>query len=129
MDETFDTLARHHRREVYAVADRYSANAEDTEDLTQEAHYQAYCYFHHFQPGTNFAAWVTRIATRLAIRQYHRHARRPQTISLEELPPNWEGRLGVTADAGFHPEGELLAQVARETVRRQIQALRRSSGR
>jgi RNA polymerase sigma-70 factor, ECF subfamily len=123
MDSRFDTLARHHRREIYTVARRYSANADDAEDLTQEAFYQAYRSFDRFQPGTNFAAWVTRILTRLAIRQYHRHARRPQTVSLEELPPDWEGGVATSSDADWHPEGELLAHVARETVRSQIQAL------
>ena len=123
MDSTFDTLARRHRREVYAVASRYSANTDDAEDLTQEALCQAYRYFHRFQPGTNFAAWVTRIVARLAIRQYHQRARRPKTVSLEELPPNWESALGAPRDVGFHPEGELLAHVARETVRSQIHSL------
>jgi RNA polymerase sigma-70 factor, ECF subfamily len=123
MDGRFDTLARHHRREVLAAAYRYSTNADDAEDLTQEALYQAYRYFHRFEAGTNFAAWVARIVTWLAIRQYHQRARRPRSVSLEELPPDWEAGLRALPDVGLQPERELLAHVARETVRSQIQAL------
>jgi RNA polymerase sigma-70 factor (ECF subfamily) len=123
MEPTFDTLARQHRRALYAAARRCSANAEDAEDLTQEALCLAYRYFHQFQPGTNFAAWAGRIVTRLAIRRYHQRSRRPEIVSVEDLPPQWEDGLPAPPDDDLHPEQHLLARVADETVRSHIQAL------
>jgi RNA polymerase sigma-70 factor, ECF subfamily len=123
MEPTFDTLARQHRRALYAAARRCSGNAEDAEDLTQEALCLAYRYFHRFQPGTNFLAWVGRIMTRLAIRRYHQRSRWPEIVSMEELPPQWEDGLPAPPDDDLYPEQHLLARVADETVRSQIQAL------
>jgi RNA polymerase sigma-70 factor (ECF subfamily) len=123
MEPTFDTLARQHRRALYAAARRCSGNAEDAEDLTQEALCLAYRYFHRFQPGTNFLAWVGRIMTRLAIRRYHQRSRWPEIVSMEELPPQWEDGLPAPPNDDLYPEQHLLARVADETVRSQIQAL------
>jgi RNA polymerase sigma-70 factor, ECF subfamily len=123
MEPTFDTLVRQHRRALYSAARRCSGNSEDAEDLTQEALCLAYRYFHQFQPGTNFLAWVGRIMTRLAIRRYHQRARRPEIVSVEDLPPQWEDGLPAPLHEDLDPEQHLLARVADETVRSQIQAL------
>jgi RNA polymerase sigma factor (sigma-70 family) len=102
MNRTFDALARHHRRAIYVTARRHTTNAEDAEDLTQEALYLAYRHFHQFQPGTQFAAWVGRIVSRLAIRGYHQRARRPELEGVRS-PPMGGARRRRSLDVGHRP--------------------------
>ncbi len=59
-------------------------NPSDAEDLVQDALVRAYRFYDHFQPGTNFRAWLFKILTNTYINTYRRKQGRPQESSLED---------------------------------------------
>jgi RNA polymerase sigma-70 factor (ECF subfamily) len=64
-----------------------SGQASTAEDLVQEALLRAYQAFDHFEPGTNFRAWMVRILTNIFINNYHRRAHSEQSMDPANMPP------------------------------------------
>jgi RNA polymerase sigma-70 factor (ECF subfamily) len=96
----FEELLGRHLRSIYRVAYRLAGNADDAEDLMQEAVAEAFRAFDRYQPGTYFDRWVYRIMHRTHIDWIRRRGRRPE-ISFD-APTSPEGdpllaRLGDTA--------------------------------
>src|SRR5690242_49337 len=73
-----------HRWLVHLTRDRHTA-----EDLTQEAFLKALNGLHTFRPGTNFRAWLFRIAHNTFAN--HRRASRPRQPFPDDLPAGGEG--------------------------------------
>ncbi|MBI3990771.1 MAG: RNA polymerase subunit sigma-24, partial [Candidatus Omnitrophica bacterium] len=46
---------------LYNVALRMTLNKQDAEDLVQDTSLRAYRFFHKFETGTNFKAWIMTI--------------------------------------------------------------------
>jgi RNA polymerase sigma-70 factor, ECF subfamily len=78
------TSTRHFEREVLPLLQkmrqqslRMTSNHADAEDLLQETALKAYAARHSFRPGTNLAAWLSRIMTNIYIDTYRRIRRQP----------------------------------------------------
>jgi RNA polymerase sigma-70 factor (ECF subfamily) len=82
--ERFEELALPHLDSLYRSALRMTRNDSDAEDLVQDAFVRAFQFFHQFQPGTNFRAWLFEILTNTFINQYRRRTREPEKVSYEE---------------------------------------------
>ncbi len=92
----FEELLSSHVRSIYRVAYRLAGNADDAEDLMQEAVAEAFRAFDRYQPGTYFDRWVYRIMQRTHIDWIRRRGRRPE----------------ISFDAPTGPEGgPLLARL------------------
>ena len=81
-------VARHDKR-VYALVARVlgtGATADDVDDVAQEVFVQAWRALPKFRQEAQFSTWLYRIATNMAIKEWHRIKRRAQTVSEEELP-------------------------------------------
>ena len=78
----FEELLGRHMRSIYRVAYRLAGNADDAEDLMQEAVAEAFRAFDRYQPGTYFDRWVYRIMRRTHIDWLRRRGRRPE-VSLD----------------------------------------------
>ena len=74
----FEELLGRHLRSIYRVAYRIAGNADDAEDLMQEAVAEAFRAFDRYQPGTYFDRWVYRIMHRTHIDWIRRRGRRPE---------------------------------------------------
>lgn len=91
-DQTFEELGLPLLDPLYNFAYWLTRNREDAEDLVQETYVKAVKNFKTFQPGTNFKAWMFRIArnhflsSRMGLKASH-------TISLDE---NEDSALAVT---------------------------------
>ena len=48
---------------LYTTALTMTKNPLDAEDLVQDTYLKAYRFFHRFEAGTNFRAWMFRILT------------------------------------------------------------------
>jgi RNA polymerase sigma-70 factor (ECF subfamily) len=83
----FELEAKPHLDYFYAIAYRMSGQASTAEDLVQEALLRAYQAFDHFEPGTNFRAWMVRILTNIFINNYHRRAHSEQSMDPANMPP------------------------------------------
>jgi len=81
-------VARHDKR-VYALVARVlgpGATADDVDDVAQDVFVQAWRALPKFRGDAQFSTWLYRIATNMAIKEWHRIKRRAQTVSDEELP-------------------------------------------
>ncbi|HYS53379.1 MAG TPA: sigma-70 family RNA polymerase sigma factor [Thermoanaerobaculia bacterium] len=102
---SYDYLVSKYMKRVVSIAWGIVRNADDAEDLAQEAFVKAYQTIDRFKPGEPFGPWIYRIVTNLALdvikhRQRFRH---------EELTDSHPAARGDRAD---------LAAVSNELARR-----------
>lgn len=151
--DAFESLFRQYQREVYRWVIRIVRDPAAAEDLTVEAFWRAHKAHAGFDPEANFAAWMRRIATNLALD--HLRKRRPyvelpsdlaavpnpdsavqqQTRAalrraFSELPPRLRivAQLGLVEDESYAEIAEALgisASVARVRMFRAVRALRK----
>jgi len=87
----FERLVSRHQERLYRVAYRMTGNAEEAQDLLQDAIVEAYRAFRTFRQGTFFDRWLYRIMTRTFIDK-QRSKNRVRILSLDT--------------PAFHVEGE-----------------------
>lgn len=63
----FDALVQKYRRQVYAVARRFTRNHEEADDLAQETFVRVYQSIASFRAESSFRTWLLRITTNLAL--------------------------------------------------------------
>lgn len=81
----FDILLREHLNGMYSLAMRMTRNQLDAEDLVQETALKAFRYFHKFDRGTNFRAWVYRILTNNFINFYRKNKSQPTQVDIGNI--------------------------------------------
>ncbi len=70
---------------LYGTALKLTREEEAARDLVQDAYLKGFKYFHSFERGTNFKAWMFRIMTRLFYDAYKAKKRRNSTfVPLDE---------------------------------------------
>ncbi|MFK7925145.1 MAG: RNA polymerase sigma factor [Bacteroidia bacterium] len=78
----FETLLRKYRKSVYYMLLKMVKNADDSEDLTQEAFAKAFNSINKFDSKYAFSTWLFRIATNNCIDFIRK--KRVQTISIDQ---------------------------------------------
>jgi RNA polymerase sigma-70 factor, ECF subfamily len=63
----FDALVQKYRRQVYAVARRFTRNHEEADDLAQETFVRVYQNIGSFRQESSFRTWLLRITSNLAL--------------------------------------------------------------
>lgn len=81
----FEQLAFEHLDALYNTALRMTKNELDAEDLVQDVFLRAFRFFHKFEPGTNFKAWIFKILTNTYINQYRKKSREPRQVEFEKV--------------------------------------------
>ena len=81
--DAFESLFRQYQRDVYRWIVRIVRDPAAAEDLTVETFWRMHRAHRGFDPDANFAAWLRRIATNLALD--HLRRRRPYVALPEEL--------------------------------------------
>jgi RNA polymerase sigma-70 factor, ECF subfamily len=106
---------------LYNTAYRMARNAEDAEDLVQEAYLKAYKYYDKFQEGTNFKAWLFKILKNTFINKYRKQQQQPVHSAFEEIEESFESQLRDGRVSGIpNPEEELLEHVLDEHVQQAL---------
>lgn len=72
----FARLVEIHWRSAYRFAYRLTGNADEAEDLVQQAAEEAFRAFHHFRPGSRFDRWWLRILYNSFLDRTRRQKRR-----------------------------------------------------
>lgn len=86
----FQALAFEHVDSLYNTALRMTKNALDAEDLLQDVYLRAFRFFHRFERGTNFKAWIFKILTNTYINQYRKKINKPYHVDLEKIKYNYD---------------------------------------
>ncbi|MGM0574255.1 MAG: sigma-70 family RNA polymerase sigma factor [Myxococcota bacterium] len=120
--EAFRREALPHMESLYNAARYMTRDANEAEDLVQEAYLRAYRFWDKYKEGTNCKAWMFRILTNTFI---NRNRKKQRTYSLIEDADTDAGLEGVYEGAGFYdtPEGQYLNRLFPEHVQQAIEAL------
>jgi len=78
----FEDLVRKHQDRVYNLAYRLTDDADEAEDVTQEAFLRAFRNLESFEGGSSFYTWIYRITINVAISRRRHDAVRPKPASL-----------------------------------------------
>ncbi|MFQ5708359.1 MAG: sigma-70 family RNA polymerase sigma factor [bacterium] len=81
----FEEHAFEHLNSLYNTALRMTKNELDAEDLVQDVFLRAFRFFHKFDQGTNFKAWIFKILTNTYINQYRKKSREPLKVDFEKV--------------------------------------------
>ncbi len=102
-DAAFDRLVEHCSSRVYNLAFRLVGNADDAQDLAQEAFLRVYHALPRFKGEAAFTTWLYRIVVNVCQDELKRRPRRPapfSTLDGEDEGPSFSDRLtsGDTAE-------------------------------
>jgi RNA polymerase sigma-70 factor (TIGR02960 family) len=116
-EAAFAALTQRHRRELHVHCYRMLASFDEAEDAVQETFLNAWRGLARFDGGSQFRAWLYRIATNVCLDMLRRSSRRPAGPgSPAEVPwiqPYPDVLLDQAAPAGEQPEA---AAIQRETI-------------
>jgi RNA polymerase sigma-70 factor (ECF subfamily) len=82
----FAALAERHRRELHVHCYRMLASFDEAEDAVQETFLKAWRGRSGFDGGSQFRAWLYRIATNVCLDMLRRSSRRTSANSHPEVP-------------------------------------------
>ena len=119
-EETFESLTRPHIDALWRTAFRMTGHRDDADELTQEACLKAYRSFPHFEPGSNYRAWIFRILTNLCLDHLRRQAR--STV----VRPGLDKKVvesGATMPREQDPDVQVLRSEIRSAVLRAMSHL------
>ena len=105
----FEELVEQHSAEIFAYVWRMLRDAHDAEDCLQETFLRAFRSYERVRTGTNYRAWLYKIATNTAHSQWRRR-KRSETRTVD-LDPEVQAE-GVSAIDRVEQK-TLLAAVAR----------------
>ena len=117
-----ELVARHDKR-VYTLVARVlgpSAAADDVDDVAQDVFVQAWRALPKFRSDAKFSTWLYRIATNMAIKQWHQRKKQSGTVYEAELPETVRAAL---ADPSRGPAEEAVLLARDRGLRQAIEAL------
>lgn len=122
-NKAFETLLKKYRKSVYYLLLKMVKNADDAEDLTQEAFAKAFNSIEKFDSKFAFSTWLFRIATNNCIDFIRK--KRVQTISIDSAI---EGDDGSTMhfdvrDNNLDPNEAMLKQQRKKYLNMAIERL------
>src|SRR5258707_14120971 len=79
----FEYLYKAHSKNVYGVCLRMLKNADEAEDLTQQAFLQLFRKIATFRGESGFATWLHRVTVNVVLMHLRRH--KPAEIPVEDL--------------------------------------------
>jgi RNA polymerase sigma-70 factor, ECF subfamily len=116
--EAFEALYDLHRRRVYSLCLRMTANTAEAEDLTQEAFLQLFRKIGTFRGESAFSTWLHRMAVNVVLMRLRKKGLPlvplEDTVETEEEGPKKE--LGA-------PDAVLAGSVDRMELQRAVEAL------
>lgn len=119
-ERAYGTLLGRYRRVVYSLVYRMVGNAEEAQDLSQEAFIRAFRNLGSYDRTRSFSNWLFKIASNLTI-DYHRKRKLP-TVSMAVGEDDEEGREMELLD----PTPSVLDNLLEDEEARRTESLVRS---
>ena len=119
----FEELVRRYDRNVFRIANHITHNAEDAEDVVQDAFLKAYQTLDRFQEQSKFYTWLVRIAVNEALMKLRRR-RSDKTVSMDQDIETEEDTIPrEIADWSPNPEQQYKQEELRDILTKTIQGL------
>lgn len=119
-EECFAALVQRYEKRAWRVARNMVPSDEDAQDLVQEAFLRVFRSLERFDFQHEFATWLYRIVTNLAID--HLRKRRP-AVSTTGLPEEDEGELDLPDPREERPSDRIEASETAEEVQECLKSL------
>ena len=121
--KAYDYLLNKYRKSVYYMLLKMVNNADDAEDLTQEAFAKAFSSLKKFDPKYAFSTWLFRIATNNCIDFIRK--KRVQTVSINNPYMNSDGdRISFDIkDPNLNPNEVMLKKQRKQYLLKAIDRL------
>ena len=116
----FQELYDKHKRRVYSLCLRMTANTAEAEDLTQEAFLQLYRKIATFRGESAFSTWLHRLAVNVVLMRLRKKS--ATETSLEEVTEPDEESSGPRRDFGG-PDLRLTGSIDRVNLQRAVDQL------
>jgi RNA polymerase sigma-70 factor (ECF subfamily) len=119
----FGDLVQRHEKKVHALVARVlgqEATTDDIDDTVQDIFVQAWRAFPRFRGDAKFSTWLYRIATNMAIKQWHKNKRHRIIVADADLP---ESVRITVADPRPSPADHAEARARDAALRAAIEAL------
>ena len=121
-----DLVHRYHRR-VYNICYRFTASADDAEDLTQEVFIKIYRTLGSYDlERGSFMTWLAAVSRNLLVDHFRRHKLERATDSLEAAPGAGEEGLSLAErlpDAAPSPDARVQSGETQKLVHQALQRL------
>jgi RNA polymerase sigma-70 factor (ECF subfamily) len=117
--EALGPLMERHYARLYRIALSYVRNADDALDVVQETFMKAFEHAARWNPASEAAPWLTRIAINQSIDRYRRGQRRLRT---EEPLPEGDHDASLRQDA-TPPDRQVLGRELGERISRALRGL------
>jgi len=119
----FERVALPQLDALYGTALRLTRNPKDAEDLTQETLLRAFRFFHRFETGTNFKAWLFKILHNTFYNRY-RKEQRDREVTDEASEEGLDTLVSAEArGASRDPEGVLVSRLLSDEVQRALDSV------
>jgi len=116
----WEELLRIHSRKIYNLCYRFSGQAQDSEDLTQEIFIKIYQTLRSYDPAQGtFQTWLNRIARNHLVDHYRRTRRDRLTSSLQDE----EIRLSQSSGPGTSPAEQVESRERKELLQAALDKL------
>jgi RNA polymerase sigma-70 factor (ECF subfamily) len=90
---------------VLAIANRFTSNADDAQDIYQEVFLRVYRGLDGFQSRSQFSTWLYRVVTNVCLSFKKKSTRVQQQMSLDEMADNGQViPIAAATAAGQSPE-------------------------
>ena len=121
--DLFATLVSANRDKLYRVAFRMTGDADDAQDLLQDALIEAYRSFRRFREGTYFDKWLYRIMTNTFIDRQRRKKRVGQIYSLDAPVGDEDAGQREIADETSDPQTRMMRDELSEPLQSALNQL------
>jgi RNA polymerase sigma-70 factor (ECF subfamily) len=120
---SFEELVRRYDRKVFRIAQHFTQNREDAQDVVQEAFLRAFQYLGQFQENAKFSTWLIRIAMNQSLMML-RKRRATKEISSDNNFQTEEDHLPIdVVDWAPNPEELYRTAELQEILRKTLQEL------
>lgn len=118
----FEQLVLTYQKPVYNLALRMTGNAEDANDLAQEAFLNAWRGLPNFKFDASFSTWIYRLTSNACI-SFLRQKKRRATVSAVYLDEDNEQQELSFPDPAPQPEERILKQEEHARIREALESL------
>jgi len=121
--DLFAKLVEANREKLYRVAFRMAGDADDAQDLLQDALIEAYRSFKRFREGTYFDKWLYRIMTNTFIDRQRRKKRVGTVYSLDAPMGDEDAGQRDVADESRDPQVSMMRDELSEPLQAALNQL------
>ena len=119
----FEILAGRHQGRILRVAQQFTRNLEDAEDIAQQTFQKAFLHLDQFEGNSAFSTWLTRITINEALMWLRKKRSAPEVPMEERAAENGDTFLPDPLDPGPSPEDSYSQREWKQILSRAMKQL------